>query len=74
MRCLAIAPLLPAKRALPQPLRNTLGGDKIILTRVLIVHWLSWRDIFFVNVPVGIATLWFGLRHMPDYHGYASTA
>jgi len=21
----------------------------------LIVHWLSWRDIFFVNVPVGLA-------------------
>jgi EmrB/QacA subfamily drug resistance transporter len=33
----------------------------------LIVHWLSWRDIFFVNVPVGMAALWFGLRHMPDY-------
>ena len=23
----------------------------------LIVHWLSWRDIFFVNVPVGLAGL-----------------
>lgn len=33
----------------------------------LIVHWLSWRDIFFVNVPVGLAALWFGMRHMPDY-------
>jgi MFS family permease len=33
----------------------------------LIVHWLSWRDIFFVNVPVGIAALWLGQRHMPDY-------
>ena len=33
----------------------------------LIVHWLSWRDIFFVNVPVGLAALWFGSRHMPDY-------
>lgn len=33
----------------------------------LIVHWASWRDIFFVNVPVGLAALWFGLRHMPDY-------
>jgi EmrB/QacA subfamily drug resistance transporter len=37
----------------------TIGG--------LIVHWLSWRDIFFVNVPVGLAALWFGHRHMPDY-------
>ena len=33
----------------------------------LIVHWLSWRDIFFVNVPVGLAALWFGYRYMPDY-------
>jgi EmrB/QacA subfamily drug resistance transporter len=33
----------------------------------LIVHWLSWRDIFFVNVPVGLAALWFGHRHMPNY-------
>lgn len=33
----------------------------------LIVHWLSWRDIFFVNVPVGVLALWLGSRHMPDY-------
>jgi len=33
----------------------------------LIVHWASWREIFFVNVPVGLVALWFGLRHMPDY-------
>ncbi len=33
----------------------------------VIVHWLTWRDIFFVNVPVGLAALWFGHRHMPDY-------
>lgn len=37
----------------------TIGG--------LIVHWASWRDMFFVNVPVGLAALWFGHRHMPDY-------
>ena len=34
----------------------------------LIVHWASWRDIFFVNVPVGLAALWFGSRYMPDYY------
>jgi MFS family permease len=33
----------------------------------LIVHWLSWRDIFFVNLPIGLLALWFGHRHMPDY-------
>lgn len=39
----------------------------------LIVHWLSWRDIFFVNVPVGLAALWFGQRYMPDYRNEART-
>jgi EmrB/QacA subfamily drug resistance transporter len=35
----------------------------------LIVHWLSWREIFFVNVPVGLAALALIQRHMPDYRG-----
>ena len=39
----------------------TIGG--------LIVHWWSWREIFFVNVPVGLAALWMIRRYMPDYHG-----
>ena len=39
----------------------TIGG--------LIVHWLSWRDIFFVNVPVGLGALWMAHRFMPDYRG-----
>jgi EmrB/QacA subfamily drug resistance transporter len=33
----------------------------------LIVNWLSWREIFFVNVPVGIVALYFIHRYMPDY-------
>ena len=33
----------------------------------LIVHWLSWRDIFLVNVPVGAVALWLGHKYMPDY-------
>lgn len=33
----------------------------------LIVHWFSWREIFFVNVPVGLAALWFASKHMPNY-------
>jgi EmrB/QacA subfamily drug resistance transporter len=35
----------------------------------LIVHWLSWRYIFFVNVPVGLVALLLAHRHMPDYRG-----
>ena len=35
----------------------------------LIVHWLSWRAIFFVNVPVGLAALLLTYRYMPDYKG-----
>jgi len=36
----------------------TIGG--------LIVHWLPWRVIFFINVPVGLAAQWLIHRHMPD--------
>jgi len=35
----------------------------------LIVHWLSWRIIFFVNIPVGLAAQYLIHRHMPDYYG-----
>jgi EmrB/QacA subfamily drug resistance transporter len=38
----------------------------------LIVHWLTWRDIFFVNVPVGIVALLLTYRYMPDYRGEAA--
>lgn len=38
----------------------------------LIVHFLSWREIFFVNVPVGIAAQFLIYRHMPDYRGDVS--
>src|SRR5271169_6862960 len=37
----------------------------------LIVHWLSWREIFFVNVPVGLVALVVIYHHMPDYRGDA---
>jgi len=33
----------------------------------LIVHWLPWRTIFFVNLPIGLLGLWLVQRHMPDY-------
>jgi len=35
----------------------------------LIVHWSSWRAIFFVNVPVGLLALFLVHRYMPDYTG-----
>jgi MFS family permease len=35
----------------------------------LIVHWTSWRAIFFVNVPVGLLALFLVYRYMPDYKG-----
>jgi EmrB/QacA subfamily drug resistance transporter len=35
----------------------------------LIVHWISWRTIFFVNVPVGLLALFLVHRYMPDYKG-----
>lgn len=35
----------------------------------LIVHWLSWREIFFINVPVGVAAFWLAHKYMPDYYG-----
>ena len=38
----------------------------------LIVHWLPWRFIFFVNVPVGLAAQWQIHRHLPDYRGETS--
>jgi EmrB/QacA subfamily drug resistance transporter len=37
----------------------------------LIVDWLSWREIFFVNVPVGLGALLLSHRYMPNHHGSA---
>lgn len=33
----------------------------------LIVHVVSWRVIFFINVPVGLLALYLVHRYMPDY-------
>lgn len=39
----------------------TIGG--------LIVHAFTWRDIFFINLPIGIFALYMIYRYMPDYYG-----
>ena len=33
----------------------------------LIVHWLHWRVIFFLNLPFGLLGLWMVRRHMPNF-------
>lgn len=33
----------------------------------VIVHWLHWRVIFFVNIPIALVGLWMVRRHMPNY-------
>lgn len=33
----------------------------------LIVHWFTWREIFFVNIPVGLLALWFAHNYMPNF-------
>lgn len=31
------------------------------------VHWLPWRSIFFVNIPIGLVGWWLIPRYMPNY-------
>jgi EmrB/QacA subfamily drug resistance transporter len=38
----------------------------------LIVDYLHWRIIFFVNLPMGLAGLYMTFRHMPDYRAAKS--
>jgi MFS family permease len=35
----------------------------------LIVHYLPWRTIFFVNLPIGLLGLYLVYRHLPDFRG-----
>lgn len=37
----------------------------------LIVHWTSWRVIFFINIPVSLVAQYLIQRHMPNYFGDA---
>lgn len=51
--------------ALIGPLLGPLAGG-------LIVRYLHWRMIFFVNLPIGFLGLFLVLRRLPDYHGEES--
>jgi EmrB/QacA subfamily drug resistance transporter len=33
----------------------------------MIIHYLHWSVIFFVNIPIGLAGLYLVYRHLPDY-------
>lgn len=33
----------------------------------LIVHWLPWRFIFFINLPFSLVGFWMVRRYMPDF-------
>src|SRR5258708_29243688 len=33
----------------------------------LMVTYLNWRGVFYVNVPVGLLGVYFVYRHLPDY-------
>jgi EmrB/QacA subfamily drug resistance transporter len=37
------------------------------ITGGLIVGYLHWRFIFFVNIPIGLLGLYMAYRHLPDY-------
>src|ERR1700678_273699 len=38
------------------------------ITGGLIVGYLHWRFIFFVNIPIGLTGLYLVYHHLPDYH------
>ena len=40
----------------------------------LIVTYLDWRGVFYVNVPVGLLGLYFVQRYLPDYRELKSHA
>jgi EmrB/QacA subfamily drug resistance transporter len=51
--------------ALIGPMLGPLAGG-------LIVGFLHWRVIFFVNLPIGLAGLYMVYRHLPDYRAEQS--
>ncbi len=45
------------------------GGSVGLLVGGVLTQALNWHWIFFVNVPIGIATYFFAKRIIPDAHG-----
>jgi EmrB/QacA subfamily drug resistance transporter len=37
-----------------------------------LVQYVSWRSVFFINVPMALIVLWIAARHLPESHGEAS--
>ena len=52
--------------ALIGPMLGPLAGG-------LIVGFLHWRMIFFVNLPIGLLGLFLVYRHLPDYRAPQTT-
>jgi EmrB/QacA subfamily drug resistance transporter len=37
-----------------------------------LVEYVSWRAVFFINIPMALIVLWIAARHLPESHGDAS--
>jgi EmrB/QacA subfamily drug resistance transporter len=46
---------------------STIGPITGPLLGGVIVHYLHWGFVFFVNLPVGLVGLWLVYRYLPDY-------
>ncbi|MDF3983169.1 MFS transporter [Luteibacter sp. PPL201] len=38
-----------------------------------IVTWVSWRWIFYINVPIGLVGIWLATRYIPDVRAASAT-
>ena len=50
-----------------------LGAILGIVLGGAITTFLGWRFIFFINAPIGVAAVWFGLRHVRDVERHRTT-
>lgn len=59
----------PADRARAIGAWSGLGGAAAALGPLLggwLVEAVTWRAIFLINVPIGLATMWWAARHVPE--------